>query len=378
MNTYSEESLAGVATAGAIELVQRSAELVKRRGQNISDQTLLNYRNQSLVTIANVGRVEPVCMVGQDISNLPEAEVIANACLSMFAGYYIQAINVTNQVGGVVVGQRLSPFNPNNKQAFLSLSNAVNTLKYKLTKRKELRTLATEAKDSNPQQFKLNDDAYGSIAESSNMAVGKMLKVTLRVGEQNVEIPIAIRLLTSVLPNDTLKLLFTHRNQFDMNLKERWYAFKEGRLGFWKDLVLCRDLIEKYRKMAIIDSSGVGAEILRRESQIITNALRHDQLSVSRITNIAIISNSTLESVERELGGRISNKRIRDTIFDSTNLMLLVVVDPSYERATIYTHSIDGSTTLSYKALRGGKKDGSSDVMEIMKAYMLGASPNSF
>ena len=161
-----------------------------------------------------------------------------------------------------------------------------------------------------------------------------------------------------------------------MNMKERWYAYKAGMLGFWKDLVFCQDLIAKYRRMAIQDKSGVGKVILNREAQNINHMLSGKD-SYAGATSIAVVSDETIRQIERELSGKMSNSRVRKAVFEGTNLMLLVVISKEWEHVVIYTRDLDSTTTLSLKDIKKSASNGGGDVTEIMKAYLMGASPAS-
>ena len=41
--------------------------------------------------------------------------------------------------------------------------------------------------------------------------------------------------------------MMTFKSDADMSFKERWYQWKADRIGFFMDLMLCRDLIRKHR-----------------------------------------------------------------------------------------------------------------------------------
>jgi len=80
--------------------------------------------------------------------------------------------------------------------------------------------------------------------------------------------------------------------------------------------------------------------------------------------------------MEAALGGRLKSSRVRDNYFRSNTAMMLVVVDMSSERFTLYQRSIDdvGSYTLEDIKKNGSKANGV-DIESVLKAYNLGNAP---
>ena len=217
---------------------------------------------------------------------------------------------------------------------------------------------------------------YENLTQAANLSVGKLYNIKLTSSNNgSIEIPVAVRLLVNVMPSSLLSELFTYRDSFDMNMKERWHAMRAGRLDFFWDFVLCNDLIEKSRRMAIRDKTGIGRMILNREAGQVSRALAGKD-SFSTATNIVIISETTLSAIQAQIGP-ISNSKVRTSIFENTNMMIMAVVDRPYERVTIYTRDLDSHTTLGIKDLKVAGKGGA-DVSEIMKAYMAGSSVRNF
>lgn len=377
------------AVQGAIELVSKTGQAIA--GGKKAAGSLTNGR--SLVQIANTGRVEPLTLVDADVVNLDYISDVMQAVQSLFSGYYLQAINLINEVGNVTVMDRLAAFNPTGQASnFFSMESLQNgsathrlpSLEGRIINKPSTAPVlgggssAPAAAEQKARSGGLSQDTLEDIPKAANLSIGKLYNVTLRVGTDSYVVPIAIRLLVNIVPSMTLKQLFTHRDSFDMDMKERWYAYKAGMLGFWKDLVFCQDLIAKYRRMALQDKTGMGKAILDREAGNVKSRLTSLKESFASATSIAVISDDTMHQVERELSGKLGNSRVRKAVFDSTNLMLLVVISKEWEHVVIYTRDLDSSTTLSIKDIKkSASNGGGADVTEIMKAYLLGASPSS-
>lgn len=218
-------------------------------------------------------------------------------------------------------------------------------------------------------------DEMKSLHESVNMSIGKVYNVTLKRNGQEATVPVSIRLISNVIPTSMLKELFTSRAAFDMDWKERFHGWRSGRLALWNDLILHNDLMDKRWKGVIRDQTDVMREINKRSSGNLISGMLGSKASIGTMTNIAIIAQSTMEEVEYELGGRMSNTKIRSAVFDSTNLMLLLVIDPQSEMVKLYTRGVNLPSVLSFKDMSAAKKKGDMDVTDILKAYMVGGSP---
>ena len=160
-----------------------------------------------------------------------------------------------------------------------------------------------------------------------------------------------------------------------MNMKERWYGWRAGRLGVL-DLLTVRDVLGKHREALMKDRDAVYSQIVSRENSNKARGLFSGQPSLATASNLAIISSDTADIIEQKLHGRMRDLRTRNVMFENTNLMILAIVDKMSERVTFYYRGMHESTTVSDKALRSSNKGGGSDVMDIMKAFIAGSSPN--
>ena len=373
--------------SGAIEFTSRVSDALKRDAAgNVAVAGKLGGSFNSLTDVANVARVEPIMLIDVDCSVLPEAGDIAQAIHSMFSGYYLQAVSLAGSIGGVTLAQKLSQFNPN-RPAFESLKdfarNAVGAdpFKHRLPRKPAL-SYAAEAKNAPPQKpitppppIAIGNKVIDNLREAGNLSVGKVFNVKIVEGRESVDVPIAIRLLVNVIPDQQMTDLFTFRDSFDMDMKERWHGWLSGRLSGFKDLLLCNDLVDKYRRTAIRDKTGMAQTILNREASHVAASVTTGKVSLATATNLAVMSTNTMALIETKLNGRFSNSAVRRSVFENTNLMILAVVDKPHGMVTFYHRGLDAASTLSFKDIKDKSAKGGMDVADIMKAYMLGNSP---
>lgn len=355
--------------AGAIDLVSRvttsAADAVVQQGKDAADNWMKNAKGRGIVELAQQARVEPIVQVDDACANMDSITDILQSTHAIFTGYYLQAVDALARVDGVSVGAALAPISPNpGMESFGGLGFGLSK-KAREFKKKQI---AAALEDDKTKPVSMND-----VGQSAALSLGKFYNVTIVSNGQRVSIPVGIRLMVNIVPRRTMVDFFTYRDAFDMSMKERWHMYRGGELRL-RDLILCNDLIEKKRRMALTDKTGVGAAMLERERNHAKRVLA-GRISYSSATNIAIVSTETIGDVEGKLGGRFSNQKVRNAVFDNSQLMLLVVVDKFHERVTIYTRGIALPTVLSFNQLKSANKGGGSEVVDIMKAYMLGSSP---
>lgn len=366
-----------VAVNGAIAATGRVAQALrssKEAGKSVG--TLMAAGYGSLTSVASVARVEPICMVDSDVANYEHIDTVMSAAHSMFTGFYLQAINLAGTINGVTLAEKLSPLNPN-RSAFESLVPGIkagqrDSLKHRLPlSGRKTPSFAMEADKPSPDGVRTDSSELKSLNESSSLSVGRMVEVTIKEDDQMAKIPVAIRLQANIISSTEMENLFAHRDMFDMDLIERFHSWRSGKLSLI-EMAFCVDLIDKSRKAAL--KTQLGAELLNREVGHLTSSFTTQRKSLATCTNIAIMSKDTLDRVEVKLGGPFTNSHVRHTVFDNTNLMILVVIDKAWDRVRMYVRGIDMPTDLSIKQMKSGK-GGSDSAMDIMKALLTGNAP---
>lgn len=78
-----------------------------------NSQRIAHFANDnSLVEATHGARVEPLTIIGADCIHLEYISEILQSLQSLFSGYYLQAVSLTTQVGGVEVSGLLDKLNP--------------------------------------------------------------------------------------------------------------------------------------------------------------------------------------------------------------------------------------------------------------------------
>ena len=387
-------SLEALAANGAIQLASRSVQTIRKAEQSASP---LKAGNSSLTDVAGSAIVEPLVLVDASVATLDSASDLMQSVLTLWAGFYMQALSLQGTIGGIAAAERLGRFNPNRKPVFESLEDGAPPARRRLSGVcslaledafgsvvNEIRNADIKMKQGDRQQdgskkqpsMSVSDKAFDALKENVNLSVGRMFNVEFCEGDKSIRLPVAIRLLVNTMTGEQMRNFFTFRTTFDLDLKERWHGYKAGRLSMWRDLILCNDLIDKYRRAAISDKSGMTAEQLRRESNQISSSLTSpDKVSLATASNVVVMSSETLAAVENELGGSLRSPNIRKSVFDNTNLMFLMVVDSYRDIVTIWHRGLSMPTTLTMRDVKNNSKNGGPDVSDIMRTFLLGNAP---
>lgn len=407
----------------------------------------------SLIDYTQVGRVEPIVLIDADALYLESLSEVQQSLLSIFAGYYLQAIALSTTVGRIEVMRHLDKLNPRRNpvdSAADSLGWLLATESYQdaLPMYGSAREVALESAQDTPSDvegfypeavhaksgtkvspeevdrraaealrtYELNKEKFGhekamsiakhdlekqgleitkqklkdtysasemsigrdtlsTIKELSNLSVGKLLSVEITDGLHKASIPISIRLMASSLPTASLIHILTHGSK-DNSFKERYHAWKAGRIEFIRDLCLCQDLIDAHRKNLMADKDGIYTNLVKRQRGNQISTLVSGNPSVATASNLVIMTNDSVAQMELRLDGKLSDFHIREKVFKDTYIMIMAVIDKQWDRVTFYHRGISAPTQVGLRDLKSSNKGGGPDVSDILKAYQFGNAPS--
>ena len=346
------------------------------------------YTTKSLTEATKLTRVEPLTIISRDCINLEYMPDVTQALLSIFCGYYLQAVSMLTQINDVEVVRILDKLNPDRDETGFLLTErytpASESLK-NLVLENYTYSLPTHSNFKIGLEDDTKPDNIKYLNEISALSVGKLLNVEICYDKstgateddkeaRSVRIPVSVRLMASVIPNSTISHLLAFKTE-DNTIIERFHAWRGGRISFFKDLMFCQDLIDEYKRAMIGDETGTMQEIMRRVNNSKKYGLLTKNPSLVSASNLFIMSEEVAREVESKLGGKLSNPKIREKAFENTYAMVLVVVDREWERVTFYNRGISASSDFSIKELKASNKGKGPDIAEILKSFNLGVSP---
>lgn len=353
-----------------------------------------------LIKFTAPSRVEPICLIDSDVVHHEALPDVMQSLQSIFSGYYLQAMAISTTIGKIDVIKQLDRLNPNRNVAG-NLQDAANassnwvmsaeSYKHGLPKPGKMR-LSTEAygvngkddiivtlegkdKEGKSSSELADKDTLVTVKELTNLSVGKLLNVEITDGSHKATIPIAIRLMATSIPTSSVVHILSLGNK-DVTAKERYHGWRSGRLEFWRDIVMCQDLIDAHKKNLLADKTGVYNEILKRRSNNNLSTLVSGNPSIATASNLLVCSKETIRTLEGEIGRELKDFKTREKIFAESYLMIIAVIDKDWDRVTFYHRGINLPTEVSLRDLRVSNKSTGPDVGEILKAYQLGSSPS--
>lgn len=324
----------------------------------------------SIADIAKLTKVEPLVIVSPDCMNLDYMPSVNQSVLSLFCAYYLQAVDILSNVQNVEVVHLLDKLNPNrDSTGFLledSLRNESRNFQYSLP--------------VPGVQMRMEALKPENLHEVVNMSVGRLLDVTLNTVNENDKeartcLKIAIRLMVSSIPEASILSILSN-GTMDRTASERFHAWRSGRLELIRDLILCQDLIDEKMKMAIEDTSGVGAEIHRRVANNRRFGVLTNNPSLATASNIFILSEEVASQIEYKAGGKLINYASRQKVFSTAYAMIIVVINRETGRSKFFVRNQPDYATLGRKELESAGKGKGPDVMELFRTLQTASFSN--
>lgn len=376
--------------------------LQRNGGDDVTADSLIDYTQPT--------RVEPNTLVEQALWREPYMEDILQTVLSIFSGYYMQAVSLSAEIKGIKVVRRLEPFNPKRDPMREGINELIGSFSFEADTSFGLPTLesmslpgapasinwagksksaVTVESDSTPAEDKKgkkggdkpsvfessSKETLMALRENSNLAVGKIIEVTVIVDDVSVKVPVTVRLQTVPVPSKSM-FLYLIAAARKISLKERWFEYKAGNLALFSDLFFVRDLLDQHRKNVIKDGSGLYLKQMEQKRKNQLAGLISRRPSVANASNIVVITEETQVAIERELNIDITTLKGRRVLENNSSIMLLVVVDRGYEQVSIYHRGIEGVTTLSVNSVKNSSKAAGPDIMKVLEAYKTMKAPS--
>lgn len=370
-----------ITLASSLALVAERILSAKQKASEISgsvDKTLTTLGQmgtRDLITFTKVTRMEPLVLVDDRLKFDPSTPEILQVLTSLIAGYYTQAFAMLGQVDGIDVIGTLDKLNPSRTGIGLNNFEAAESGHHKFTNQSHipLYSIGMEAletvqsADNKPVKIQTDKNVVADISSPSNLAIGKMIKVSLSSNGNVIEIPITIRVKPVSTTSEAVTAILgigTTKN----TVAERWNRFKAGELTF-TNLATGDDVIRQHKKILIQDTSGFYAEIVRRARGNATKGLVSGNLSLATDSNCVLISSDTALDVARELGGSLDNFKIREAMFQKVYSNMLIIVDQMKGMVSFYYRGEALPNRLSLQDIKLHNKGSGPDIMSIFTAF---------
>lgn len=362
-------------------------------------------RADSLVEFTRPTRVEPIVLIDADAIHLDALPDVQQSLLSLFSGYYLQAVALMTQINNVEVLRHLDRLNPNrdvvenmlNSPGWTMARSALESSRDAVGEPNAHRTLlagnyqnrlphargrlaleedVAPAAGAPNRDLGVGRDAIATAKELTNLSVGKLLSVEVSDGKNRATIPVAVRLLASSIPTRTLVHILTNGGDTPTSAKERWHGWRSGRLSFVGDILFANDLIQAHRERLKGDPDGTFAQMSTTANKNAISAILSGDPSVATASNMVVMTERNAADLENAMGGRLSDFRAREKMLRHTSIMILAVIDPQLDRVTFYHRSIPQSTDIGVRDLRVSNKGGDGNqIKDLLMAFQSGGAP---
>lgn len=396
-----------------------------------------DVRAKSLSQYSTDLQLRPVFAIEKEILNDEKIDVLMQAGLANYAGFYIVALSIDNTINGVRVGKMVGKYSPNRDavgsaldllgENIASVSRedfkvdipeydrpTLSTLGFKsglrsipslpdaYLKQLELRTEAvyatreeaqTEADKINAANAKERAEqpeakaapVYPStkvveqamrdeINKLQSLAIGRILTVTVSRDKQSADINMVLKPELKSLRSNLLIDVANLSNK-PTSMRDRFIAyFKRGTIASMLDYLVCLDLIQAHRRALVQDTAGYYEKVHDRIVNNKVAALLTGEFSVGTVANTWIISDTTALRLQASIGGKLDNYTIRNKFMEKSGVMTLIVYNPDHQRVYIYNHGIEDVTDIGINYLIKKSESKSFD-MDIFKMLSQGSAP---
>lgn len=206
---------------------------------------------------------------------------------------------------------------------------------------------------------------------------GRILNLKLGVGDQKIETNLLVQLQPTYIVSEVMQQFIALN--FSPSFSTRWLQAKAGEIGTFKDLILGMDLRRARLKALKKDKSGELKDMMDRQTNALSDALLKIFQLVPQKQNIAnsilIYDKMNFESEASKSHLRIKDYMSRQKFFNKTFAMILVIVDPMYNKVDMFYHGMPTQSSFTFDQLKKKATTDSSDLVQIMKSYASGMAP---
>lgn len=390
-------------------------------GINYIVNTIINipkYKaDQSLVSMSQMVRVEPMCLVDSTLRSSESLNDIQNTILNMFASFYVQSVTLSLIDKEVKVSDKIGAFGTKTgaqgeNSAKITKSDILNVFKDSAIETIDAITSTEEftpmtyrfinesldkgrinpfTKETHVSSLESKDgdlvNALKEVKDEGRLSVGKIIGITIRDKQKisdkdgNVKevvyetmVPIGVRLMTGFIRNDHMLDLLAIK---DLSALERQIGYSTGRLSLIKDIIFCRDLYHQFRKNLIIDKNGYLKTTLNNRAQTVVDQIHTGKKRTTGITSIAVMASSTAKAIEGRMNIKLDKFSQRTQFMEQTGMMIMAIVDEDYRMVKFYFHSIEKALESSYSDLKRASKT-EPNIGEMIQALSMGNAPRLF
>lgn len=354
--------------------------------------------SDSIIDFSRPARNEFLTLIEDDLVALPYIGDVAQSALTLTSCYFLSSLSLLMDIPELQVLRKLDQINAKRDPVESLLGSGASAYKFFGTENHDGSDVGVEhwfgdpmnsiagleashttivdeaSKAPSPVGAAFGRETAVTLKELANLSVGKQFEVVFEKDGNKQPVQLSIRLMVTNTDRGSIKSIIA-TGSMNNNMKERIIRARAGQLGWFKDLILCNDLVDEARKTRIKDKSGFYEHMMRKRSKNFLSGLLSMAPSINNASAVIIMSGETAKAAALELGGELTQFSIRQKVFEVTQTMLMFVVDTQWETVTIFHRGIDRYNEMRVSELKraNGKADG--NIEDILRAYSAFTNP---
>lgn len=208
---------------------------------------------------------------------------------------------------------------------------------------------------------------------------GRILNITTNTDcGATVNFNIMLNLNPTFIPPEVMSAFIALN--FSPSIRQRYLMLKAGEISTIKDFVFGMDMRHQRFDALRKDKTGALREMIDRQENSRANAwlkLLQIQPNNMNIANtILVYDKYNLDTACSNAGVRLNDFDSRQKFFNMALAMMLVSVDPMYNRIEIYYHGMKNYSQFTFDQVKkASKNDKATDLLQVMKNYANGMAP---
>lgn len=300
----------------------------------------------------------------------------------IFASFYLQAFRILCDQYGANLNTAINLLSTDNSILFSGVATESDTsyLDMILNDNKYLRISVEKEKNTKTYENSIRvDDSLNKFEKSPLYSMlTRNIEVSVTINEKDKKsrtlvIPITIKAHIMLCGIDGI-LNMLAPNKVDKSFSYRLDEYKAGAISL-SELIFASDLIKKYKENRIKDKEGllevVNERSINSSARIINNGIRGFEANY----NMLMITANEKIKLDKHVMGDITKEKQKQDLLSQAHAINISIVDEDYERVTVLTKDIRGTSTIGFKALIRRNGD-SSNYDELIKSLMVSKPMN--
>jgi len=343
-------------------------------------EALLFSAKGSMIKMLSTFIIEPTIIISKDLREEEITEKLAEINLDVFASFYMQAFNVMVNVYGM---DQQTAFDVLSSKSGLPPSAQYATNSFEgmdALSLEGIKILPISMESKNHNHSKVQ---RASINEGKGLIIPSLMQKTIDItlsvknsSDKTVDIVIPVLIKATVIYSGFSDIeVMVNANGKDKRFLNRLDEYRAGLVSIG-DMIFADDLVKEYKKNRFKDKDDLILYMETRASDANKKLLTNGAVGFSKFYGVLIVNKRQMSILENKLGGKISKPKYKEMLMDQTKSLLINVVDTDWERVSMYTKDIQGTSDMSYKIIKKRKGDSnSSELAEVFKALTSNKPP---